>query len=92
MTSELRSRLDALGPGYELTHAPMDSDLSPTSTYYQILQEQNANLNFLMPQVRFPRPVTMHLDLVCRQLTLFMRQYPAHSSFTTVTPGRRLMA
>lgn len=42
--------MDALGNGYELTHAPMDVDLVPTSSYYQILKEQHANLNFLMPQ------------------------------------------
>mmetsp|Transcript_35561 Transcript_35561/g.65198 ORF Transcript_35561/g.65198 Transcript_35561/m.65198 type:complete len:491 (-) Transcript_35561:280-1752(-) len=50
MTSMLRQKLDTLGPDYELTHAPMDSDLVPSSPYYQILKDQNANLNFLMPQ------------------------------------------
>ena len=28
----------------------MDSDLLPSSPYYQILKDQRANLNFLMPQ------------------------------------------
>eukprot|EP00571_Detonula_confervacea_P007964 CAMPEP_0172313318 /NCGR_PEP_ID=MMETSP1058-20130122/20021_1 /TAXON_ID=83371 /ORGANISM="Detonula confervacea, Strain CCMP 353" /LENGTH=665 /DNA_ID=CAMNT_0013026957 /DNA_START=15 /DNA_END=2009 /DNA_ORIENTATION=+ len=50
MTSMLRQKLDTLGSGYELTHAPMDSDLVSTSEYYKILKAQNANLNFLMPQ------------------------------------------
>ncbi|KAL7466210.1 hypothetical protein ACHAXS_006500 [Conticribra weissflogii] len=50
LTSLLRQKLDSLGSGYELTHAPMDSDLVPSSKYYQILKEQNANLDYLMPQ------------------------------------------
>ena len=50
MTSLLRKKLDALGSGYLLTHAPMDTDLAPNSKYYNILKNQNANLNFLMPQ------------------------------------------
>ena len=60
MTSLLRQKLDALGSGYELTHAPMDTDLVSSSEYYKILQEQNANLNFLMPQFYngVTRPVT----------------------------------
>ena len=50
MTSNLRQKMDALGDNYELTHAPMDSDLAPTSKYYQILKDQNENLDYLMPQ------------------------------------------
>lgn len=50
MTSLLRQKLDALVAGYELTHAPMDSDLSTDSPYYQLLKEQHYNLSFLMPQ------------------------------------------
>ena len=50
LTSKLRQKLDALGSGYELTHAPMDADLVPSSVYYQILKDQHMNLNFLMPQ------------------------------------------
>jgi len=42
--------MDALGDNYELTHAPMDTDLAPTSKYYQILRDQNENLDYLMPQ------------------------------------------
>ncbi|KAL7533241.1 hypothetical protein ACHAWF_004416, partial [Thalassiosira exigua] len=50
MTSSLRTKLDALGAGYELTHAPMDSDVVPGTAYYNILQEHTDQLNFLMPQ------------------------------------------
>jgi len=36
---------------YEVTHAPMDSDLVPsTSAYFQILKERKADLDFIMPQ------------------------------------------
>ena len=49
ITSKLRTKLDALGTGYELTHAPMDSDLDGTK-YYDVLKERNADLDFLMPQ------------------------------------------
>jgi chitinase len=50
MTIKLRTKLDALGDGYELTHAPMDSDLDQISPYYQILKSHSDKLNFLMPQ------------------------------------------
>mmetsp|Transcript_29584 Transcript_29584/g.62319 ORF Transcript_29584/g.62319 Transcript_29584/m.62319 type:complete len:522 (+) Transcript_29584:1631-3196(+) len=50
MTNLLRQKMDALGEGYELTHAPIDVDLVSDSPYYQILRDQQANLNFLMPQ------------------------------------------
>lgn len=58
LTRLLRVKLDALqatngyGPDrYELTHAPMDSDLTPTSSaYFQILHNRRADLDFLMPQ------------------------------------------
>ena len=50
ITSNLRQKMDALGDNYELTHAPMDSDLVSTSKYYQILKDQNENLDYLMPQ------------------------------------------
>ena len=60
MTSMLRTKLDALQVNngynrgrYEVTHAPMDSDLAPsTSAYFQILKERRADLDFIMPQVR----------------------------------------
>jgi len=35
---------------YELTHAPMDSDLARDSKYFGILRERRADLDFLMPQ------------------------------------------
>lgn len=36
---------------YEVTHAPMDSDLTPsTSRYFQILKARRDDLDFLMPQ------------------------------------------
>ena len=58
LTSKLRTKLDALqvSNGYNrgryiLTHAPMDGDLTPsTSAYFQILKSQRADLDFLMPQ------------------------------------------
>ncbi len=59
LTSKLRTKLDALqasngynrGGRYIVTHAPMDSDLTPsTSAYFQILKSQRADLDFLMPQ------------------------------------------
>ena len=61
MTSLLRRKLDGLGSGYEVTHAPLDSDLLPSSKYYQILKDQHTNLDFLMPQFYngFTRP---HVD------------------------------
>jgi len=58
LTSQLRTKLDALqvANGYDrgryvVTHAPMDTDLTPsTSAYFQILRERRADLDFLMPQ------------------------------------------
>lgn len=58
LTSKLRVKLDALQVTngynrgrYEVTHAPMDSDLTPsTSKYFQILKARRADLDFLMPQ------------------------------------------
>ncbi|KAL3779789.1 hypothetical protein ACHAW5_005616 [Stephanodiscus triporus] len=58
LTSKLRVKLDALQVTngynhgrYELTHAPMDSDLTPsTSKYFQILKARRADLDFLLPQ------------------------------------------
>ncbi|KAL7534234.1 hypothetical protein ACHAXR_005751 [Thalassiosira sp. AJA248-18] len=50
ITTLLREKLDVLGTGYELTHAPMDPDLVQDSPYYQILKEQSSNLDFIMPQ------------------------------------------
>ncbi|KAL3772120.1 hypothetical protein ACHAWO_013525, partial [Cyclotella atomus] len=58
LTRKLRVKLDVLqGTNgynrgrYEVTHAPMDSDISRTdSKYYQILKARNADLDFLMPQ------------------------------------------
>ena len=61
LTSMLRTKLDALQVKngynrgrYEVTHAPMDSDLTPSnSAYFQILKKRRADLDFIMPQVRF---------------------------------------
>jgi len=54
LTSQLRQKLDALSTTtsktYELTHVPMDSDLVPTSKYYQLLKAQHWNLDFVMSQ------------------------------------------
>jgi GH18 family chitinase len=58
LTSKLRTKLDALQASngynrgrYIVTHAPMDSDLTPSSSaYFQILKSRNADLSFLMPQ------------------------------------------
>ena len=58
ITSELRIKLDTLQGSngynrgrYEVTHAPMDSDLTPsTSAYFRILHDRREDLDFLMPQ------------------------------------------
>lgn len=55
LTSKLRTKLDALATQpatgrYELSHAPMDADLTIDSEYYKILKARNADLDFLMPQ------------------------------------------
>jgi len=61
LTSNLRVKLDALQVSneynrgrYEITHAPMDSDLVPSngfaSQYFRILKDRRADLDFLMPQ------------------------------------------
>ena len=58
LTSKLRMKLDALQVTngysrgrYEITHAPMDIDISrPDSKYYQILKNRRNDLDFLMPQ------------------------------------------
>ena len=58
LTSNLRTKLDVLQASngynrgrYEITHAPMDSDLTPSSSaYFQILKRRRADLDFLMPQ------------------------------------------
>jgi hypothetical protein len=58
LTAKLRMKLDALQASngydrgrYEVTHAPMDSDLTPASSmYFQILHNRRADLDFLMPQ------------------------------------------
>jgi len=69
MTASLRTKLDDLQASngysrgrYEVTHAPMDSDLYPSSSaYFQILKERRADLDFLMPQ--FYNGVTRpHID------------------------------
>jgi len=59
LTHLLRVKLDLLQADngysrgrYEVTHAPMDSDLTPTSSaYFQILHNRRADLDFLMPQL-----------------------------------------
>lgn len=58
LTAKLRVKLDALQQSngynrgrYELTHAPMDTDISrQDSKYYQILKNRRHDLDFLMPQ------------------------------------------
>ena len=58
LTSKLRTKLDALQASngynrgrYEITHAPMDIDVSgPNSKYFQILKARKNDLDFLMPQ------------------------------------------
>ena len=57
ITSKFRIKLDALQATngydrgrYELTHAPMDSDLTLDSEYFKILQARRADLDFVMPQ------------------------------------------
>ncbi|KAL7486922.1 hypothetical protein ACHAW6_012519 [Cyclotella cf. meneghiniana] len=59
LTSKLRVKLDALQASngysrgrYEVTHAPMDVDVSrPDSKYYQILKARRDDLDFIMPQM-----------------------------------------
>jgi len=58
LTHLMRQKLDDLQTSngysrgrYEVTHAPMDTDLTPsTRPYFQILHERRADLDFLMPQ------------------------------------------
>ena len=57
LTAMLRQKLDNLQGSngydrgrYEITHAPMDSDLMPMSRYFEILHHRRADLDFLMPQ------------------------------------------
>ena len=57
LTSKMRTKLDTLQATngynrgrYEVTHAPMDSDLTVDSEYFKILQARRADLDFLMPQ------------------------------------------
>ncbi|KAL3799917.1 hypothetical protein ACHAW5_006648 [Stephanodiscus triporus] len=64
LTSKLRIKLDALQltngynrGRYTVTHAPMDSDLTTPSPYFQILKARRADLDFVMPQ--FYNGVTM---------------------------------
>ena len=71
LTSKLRTKLDALQVSdgynrgrYELTHAPLDSDLTPDSMYFQILRDRRADLDFLMPQFYngYTRPAVDGID------------------------------
>ena len=63
ITSEMRTKLDALQVEngynrgrYEVTHAPMDVDMTPSrletnpSKYFMILHNRRADLDFLLPQ------------------------------------------
>jgi chitinase len=57
LTSKLRVKLNTLQSNngysrgrYELTHAPMDSDLVSDSKYFQILKNRHQDLDFIMPQ------------------------------------------
>ena len=57
ITSKMRTKLDTLQATngynrgrYEVTHAPMDSDLTVDSKYFQILHARRADLDFIMPQ------------------------------------------
>ena len=72
ITSKLRVKLDTLQASngysrgrYEITHAPMDIDVSrPDSKYYQILKSRRNDLDFLMPQMYngVTRPVSDGLE------------------------------
>lgn len=77
LTSKLRTKLDILQGDngydrgrYEVTHAPMDSDLTPSlsdpnpSAYFQILHDRRADLDFLMPQFYngYTRPAVDGVD------------------------------
>ena len=69
MTSSLRTKLDDLQSSngysrgrYEVTHAPLDSDLYPSSSaYFLILKDRRTDLDFIMPQFYngYTRP---HID------------------------------
>ena len=56
LTAGLRDKLDDLQASnghvgrYELSHSPIDEDLLPHSSYYQILKMRNDDLTFLMPK------------------------------------------
>ncbi len=50
ITTMLRTKLDALGSGYELMHAPMDSDMVSTTEYYNILKGLNSQLDMILIQ------------------------------------------
>lgn len=54
LTSSLRQRLDEAtvqtSKHYELSHVPMDSDMVPSSPYYQILKAQHWNVNYVAVQ------------------------------------------
>ncbi len=54
LTSSLRQQMDEAtvetSKHYELSHVPMDSDMVPSSPYYQILKAQHWNVNFVAVQ------------------------------------------
>lgn len=54
LTSSLRQKLDEAtvqtSKHYELSHVPMDSDMVPSSPYYQILKAQHWNMNYVAVQ------------------------------------------
>lgn len=57
LTSKLRIKLDVLQASngynrgrYEVTHAPLDTDLTPDTRYFQILRDRRTDLDFVMPQ------------------------------------------
>ncbi|KAL7547170.1 hypothetical protein ACHAWF_010489 [Thalassiosira exigua] len=51
LTSNLRNKLDALQLSNGTPAAPMDSDMTPSSSaYFQILRNRRADIDFLMPQ------------------------------------------
>jgi len=47
VTVGLRNSMPA---GFELTHAPMETDMEPGRAYYELLKEISGTLDFLMPQ------------------------------------------
>ena len=90
MTIQLRKKMNALVPAkhYELSHAPMDSDLVPGSPYYEILKTHNEKLDFVMPQFYngITRPVQDGFDGTGVRLTSTSEVY--NSIANDLFPGQ----